>query len=242
MTVSSNYRELDASEVEAISEAYRDSWQDERIPERQHVIVTSEMASFGVGQPVAPYDAFIDCMNQLPAELNSSATRLLDIGAASGYYSEVLDLGGFDYSYAGIDYSEALVRQGRSIYPGIDLQVGNAERLPYPDEFFDIVVSGACIMHVANYQQAIWEAVRVSKRYVIFHRTPIRHGETKYFEKEAYGIPCVEIHFGEDELMELFDRSSLRLLHTHPIYFMEADNHGHSTYLLEKAGPPHFPA
>lgn len=69
----------------------------------------------------------------------------------------------------GIDLTEALLRVGASRLRdngigNVLLQVGNAERLPFVDESFDIVFCRSSLHHFGHPQQAASEMVRVCRR------------------------------------------------------------------------------
>src|SRR6185436_8101530 len=94
--------------------------------------------------------------------------QLLEIGCSSGFYSEVLRIKGIDTAYRGCDYSRAFVALARQCYPAVPFDVEDAVDLTYASGTFDIVVSGGCILHIADYEKAIAEAARVSRQYVVF--------------------------------------------------------------------------
>ncbi len=85
----------------------------------------------------------------------------------------------------------------------------------YADASFDIVISGCCLLHIPEYEQAIAETARVARKHAVFHRTPVVFGEpTKYFRKQAYGVETVEIHLNEGALLMMFQRHGLELIDT----------------------------
>ena len=89
----------------------------------------------------------------------------------------------------------------------------DATQLSYMDQTFDVVISGGCLLHIPEYTQAIKETVRVSRKYVVFHRTPIVHmsGETVY-TKKAYGVETFETHFNEQEFVQKLKAENLSIL------------------------------
>lgn len=231
--ISSNYRELTREEALALAPKLASAWQDPEIPRRQFErAVKPELEILRRHwKRCAPFAALEWCMRDLDLNLG----RILDVGASSGYYKEVLETFEYRFQYTGCDYSPAFKQLAEELYPGIDFHVADARSLPFHDDAFDIVLSGACIMHLMDWQQAVHEAVRVSRRYVIFHRTPIlRRKETTYFLKEAYDVPCIEIHFNETELLNFFSSLGLILRYSQPVFWHEQEGFGHQTYLLEQ--------
>jgi ubiquinone/menaquinone biosynthesis C-methylase UbiE len=181
----------------------------------------------------------IEVMRRLPLKTLVSNPMLLDIGASSGYYGEILrHLLGFRIRYRACDFSDQYRALAMELYPDIHFDVEDACSLSYHDDSFDIVLHSACIMHIYDYYQAIREAARVANDYVIFHRTPVHQTRvpwttTRFFSKKAYGVECLELEFDETELLELFNHYGLNLIHQATI-FTNSDGSMHRTYLLGK--------
>ncbi len=227
----SHYRKIKPEHVEAIADTLADAWQDPSMPKRQYeTAVRNELKAFKEGKPNVSYDAFINLLKFIPA----GAKTLLDVGASSGYYSEVLKIRGFkdEYQYTGLDYSTYYRDFAHELFNGINFEVGSALKLPFADKAFDVVLHGACIMHIGEYGKAIQEAARVAKGYVLFHRTPIYLDgtPTEAFLKTAYDIPCVEYHFNEAEIVGLFYKHGLEQRATHDVFI--DGNFAHRSYLL----------
>lgn len=232
--VSANYRELLPDEIQSVADACAQAWQDATIPEKQLEIVKSELTAFRSGLPVVPYDALVKTVRHIPMRVLMARPNVLDVGASSGYYREVLQASGFRFLYRAVDFSSAFKTLAERLYPGIAYDVADARKLPYPDNSHDIVLNSAVIMHTLEYEQVIQETARVAKQYVIFHRTPIGDGPTRYWQKDAYGIPCLEIHFNEAELLKLFDKAGLELAQSVNVFWDDAQRFGHRAYLLRK--------
>lgn len=232
MSISSNYIKLENKHVEVMSEVYANAWKNPEIPAIQYdEIVRGELLAFKQGKRIAPFDALARILAHVP-EMNHAETTLLDVGAASGYYSEVLSIIGFECKYTGLDYSTYFSDLALKLYPEMDFRVGSATELPFEDKSFNMVLHGACVMHVRDLVKAVSEAARVAKSYVIFHRTPIYTDDTpnEAFVKTAYGVPCVEFHRNEKDMLRAFKEAGLFIVNTTDV-FMDG-NFGHRTYLL----------
>jgi SAM-dependent methyltransferase len=236
-SVSTDYQPIHADDVEAAGHELRDSWKNAAIPERQRAIVDGQLAAYRAGASIPVFDALVDILN---ANIDGLAgLSLLEIGCSSGYYSEVLDIKRLGVRYEGCDYSPAFVDLARRLYPGIPFGVEDACDLRYADRSFDIVVSGCCILHIPDYELAIAETARVSRRWVVFHRTPVlhMHGPITY-EKKAYGVDTIEIHFNEQALVRLFKKYRMRVvdMNTHSLGWdaTRSDALAMKTYLCEK--------
>jgi SAM-dependent methyltransferase len=228
--ISDHYRVLNKQEAEGFS--YDKAWLDPAMPELQYErVVKHELAAFKRGEDVLPYRVLLECLGILPIMEDPS---LLDIGASSGYYREVIRIGGFPCRYTAVDFSPHYKALAEKLFWNIVFDVADARELPYPDNSFDIVLSSACIMHIREYEQAIREAIRVAEKFIIFHRTPINVGKpSTMYEKEAYGIKTLEWRFDPEELLDIFNNADLKLRGSMDL-FMEKDGSGHRTYLLTK--------
>src|SRR5262249_27761543 len=148
------------------------------------------------------YDVFLRLVERI-ADID--AKTLLEVGCSSGYYADVLHARHPRTRYAGCDFAPEFVALARRRLAGLDFRVEDATKLGYADASWDVVVSGGCILHISDYPAAIREAARVARSWVLFHRTPVLHvTPTRHYRKLAYGVPCIEIHFNETELLERF--------------------------------------
>lgn len=92
----------------------------------------------------------------------SAGQRVLEIGVANGHRLDRLrELSGCDGF--GIDPSPAAIVDGTAKYDALHLAVGTAEKLGFPDGFFDAVIFGFCLYLVDRRMlaQVVAEADRV---------------------------------------------------------------------------------
>lgn len=230
--------DLDSVSAAHTVEQLRESWQDSAIPPLQRKLADQQLAAYRANKPIAVFDVLVNAVRANLA--TSKKSRLLEIGCSSGYYAEVLQVKGVDVDYVGCDYSDAFIQMARNYYPGLSFDTEDATALKYDDAMFDIVVSGCCLLHIPDYKQAIAETARVTSRIAIFHRTPVHHTlETKMFTKKAYGIPTLEIHFNERELISHFVENGLRItdIVTLSTDWRMGDASAVKTYVCEKVVP-----
>ena len=226
--------------IAEIEQAWKEAgagWMDPDLPQKQYeMVVKNELEAYKNGAKIAPYDAFIQTLLKIPPELDKPQTKFLDVGASGGYYREIMRTAGFKYEYRACDWNIYFRQLAHKLYPDMKFDVADARALPYPPGYFDIVMSACCMLHIREYAEVIAEAARVARRYVIFHRQPILFNQsTQYYKKEAYGVPCVEIHFGEREFMMLLTMNKLKLVHLETIFSNNEDGgYAHITYLAEK--------
>lgn len=238
-SVSSHYVRVKDTDADRVAARLRAAWQADELPARQRELVNHQLTEYRRGSSVEVFDVMVSILRKLCRE--GEKASVLEVGCSSGFYSEVFAVAGLPVDYTGCDYSTSFVDLARKSYPGLRFDIEDATALRYPDSAFDVVISGCCLLHIPEYEQAIAETARVAKRYAIFHRTPVVMGEpTKYFRKQAYGVETVEIHFNERELFLIFQQHGLELIETHTLN-EERDpanrEHGNAnrTYVCQKA-------
>ena len=88
---------------------------------------------------------------------------LLDVGCGTGFLLDLLVVQKAA-RYSGLDLSEEMIRvaKGKAI-PGAEFVAGSADKLPYPDESFNIVACSQSFHHYPYPEKAMREAWRVLK-------------------------------------------------------------------------------
>jgi SAM-dependent methyltransferase len=232
-----HFRSVSPENFTRVGERLSASWMAEGIPREQRAIVEPQLAAYRAGKPSPTFDALVDILVHNVPELYKRS--LLEIGCASGYHSEVLRCKGVMVTYQGCDFSPAFIRMARQIYPSIRFDVEDATGLSYGSDTFDIVVSGCCLLHIPKYEKAIAEAARVSREFVVFHRTPVLHMTgPAFFTKSAYGVEMLEIHFHEQQLVRMFAAHKLHVVDVNSHLTLpergQAERLIYKTYLCQK--------
>ena len=205
-----------------------EAWKSPDIAERQRELTDAQLLQMHGGSVIPEWQALKEAVEST----GDSRGRILEVGCSTGYHFEVLEyLLGHPVDYTGVDYSEAMVASGRVHYPRARFAEEEASCLSVGDAAFDVVISGCVLLHVPNYAEAIAESARVSRDWVILHRTPVTNDPTRFWRYEAYGVECVLIEFNEDEILALCRASGLQLLHT--IRIAEGDP-AMVTYVLKR--------
>lgn len=88
-------------------------------------------------------------------------TRILEIGCSTGFKAAALKRQFPHAEVHGIDVDDAAIALGDVLWPDLDLDLAPAERLPYPDASFDLIVCLTTIEHVGDVGATIAELSRV---------------------------------------------------------------------------------
>lgn len=108
---------------------------------------------------------FVQCMYReiLARVPDTRGQRLLDLGCGNGNILKILNER-IPAEYYGLDISEKMIEEaGKKLGKAARLQVGDAEQLPYKDNFFDVVVCNASFHHYPNPEKAAAEMGRIIK-------------------------------------------------------------------------------
>lgn len=85
-----------------------------------------------------------DIALQMLIRMNKKYDSVLEVGCADGWrLAQLQNLHGSQCS--GIDPSDKAIAAGLERFPGINLKVGTAELLDYPDETYDLIILGFCL-------------------------------------------------------------------------------------------------
>lgn len=85
--------------------------------------------------------------------------HVLDVATGPGYVAAAAAERGAEAT--GIDFAEAAVAVARRQYPDIEFYTGSAEKLPFPNAQFDVVLMNFGLLHLAQPERALAEAYRV---------------------------------------------------------------------------------
>lgn len=85
--------------------------------------------------------------DQILADLkraNLQVQNILEIGCSNGWRLEALrNL--YNARCVGIDPSSTAIYEGTALFPDLSLRVGTADKLPFEDDKFDLVIFGFCL-------------------------------------------------------------------------------------------------
>jgi SAM-dependent methyltransferase len=111
------------------------------------------------------YDRFFGAITSrlagplLDAAAVGDATRALDVATGPGYVARAAaDRGA---AVIGVDVAEAMVALAGRLHPDLDVRLGDAHALPFPDGSFDAVVANFLLLHSGAPERAVAEFARV---------------------------------------------------------------------------------
>lgn len=90
--------------------------------------------------------------------------KILDVGCHGGRFIYEISKQFPTASIFGIDSSQTAIQYAIKKYPDFHFQIAQAERLPFKDNFFDLVTCLEVLEHVKNPRQVLEEIKRVLKR------------------------------------------------------------------------------
>ena len=117
---------------------------------------------------------------------------VLDVGCSNGYLSRVNE----KTELYGIDISKRLIDNAIGYKEVSQASITN---IPYPDNHFDLVVCFQVLEHVEDYNKAIKELFRVSKKYVLLSTDFVTKSD-RIFSRDLFSNVHGHIHqFGLDK-------------------------------------------
>jgi ubiquinone/menaquinone biosynthesis C-methylase UbiE len=204
--ISGDYQIINNPNKTKLKEKFENIWQDESIPKQQLKITRQQIDNY---QDVPAMNTLVNSIKKL----DPNGKSILEIGCSTGYFSKIFKKANLNLYYEGCDYSKTFIGVAKKEHKDHTFKTCDATSLDYKNKEFDIVLSGCCLLHIIDYEKAIEESSRVSRDYVIFHKTPVlENNQTIYTEKTGYGKQMLEIIFSEKELIELFSKQGLKLI------------------------------
>lgn len=89
--------------------------------------------------------------------------RILDLGCGDGLDIQILKRFGLK-DVVGLDVSSYLISLAGKLNPGVEFYLGAAQKMPFKDESFDVILVDAVFEHLIDKKDSIKEMKRVLKR------------------------------------------------------------------------------
>jgi ubiquinone/menaquinone biosynthesis C-methylase UbiE len=163
-----------------------------------------------------------DFRNQIYKQVKLvNAKRILDVGCGTGVIAEELKKKS-NAKVTAIDIDENMIQLGKVNVSDVQFLVEDAEKMPFKNNYFDVVVSQYLFLWLSNPEQVLEEMVRVCKKggYVIALAEPDYGGWIEYPE---LGLGKKHIHYLEREnadpimgrkILHMFEKAGL---HTYQV-------------------------
>lgn len=195
---------------------------DPAIAARQRALVDRQLAAMREGNAPPHFAVIGDVLRRIRHEDGHGMLTLLDAGCGSAYYSEIIShfnesIGLIDYT--GADFNPGMLALAKECYPDLPIIQADVRKLDiFEGGQFDIVLSGATLMHIREWRKTLKELARVSGKWLILHRTWVHTDGTPTTreKRDAYGQQVWYYTFSEGELMKLARASGFELLDTYP--------------------------
>lgn len=151
-----------------------DGWMHPEVPAAQARLADRELVEWRAGGQHGPFDA----ARALLRAMQPAPASLLEVGCGAGYYAEIIAGEHPHATYYGCDYAPGMVAQARARYPHRPFTACDQRDLAfYADGSVDCAWSGGALLHLMSadeWAQAIAELRRVTRRWVVLHRVPVR--------------------------------------------------------------------
>ena len=215
MTTSANYRQLVTPQEIADAKILGEAWKNPEIPHRQWKAFEQEriLASMGKADQIAPFRAFLEAAHYINGRELNEGLDILDVGASSGFYGELIRMYGPEWYYTACDFNPTFQEIAKKNLPRIRFDIADARDLPYANKTFDVVMAEVCAAHPDDWKTIIAECARVASKYVILNRIFfVKEGDTKVFQKTAYDIPVIELWLNRKELEVTCEANRLEIV------------------------------
>lgn len=163
------------------------------------------------------YESFFkikEALNYILSEMPKLPLTMLDVGCGSGWQAEYLRREGFfnSINYTGLDISEHMCNFAKQNHPDLNFITENIVNGPLGS--FDIVFEAAVLELIPEWQTALINIIKSSKKWVILHRLFFTENVTKIEQVVTYNEkPDIRFHIGLDELSEIFDKNNFHIVY-----------------------------
>lgn len=156
----------------------------------------------------------------LPMLGDVSDKKVLDIGAGTGRLAVYLQNRGADVT--ALDVSEKMLEIVKRKNKKVKTVIGNAESLPFDDNYFDIAVAAFLIVHLKDPAKFFDEVYRVLKDDGIFVVTNINQKDPPLVKTEKEEIIIESFYHRPEKIKEILESLAFKI--ENEIFVREGEN------------------
>lgn len=117
---------------------------------------------------------------------HKDVNKILDVGCSRGYLSKIIK----NKQLYGIDISSELLKDVTGYK---ESRKASVLKIPYPDNFFELVICFQVVEHILEYKRALIELKRVSKKYILLSTDFVTKSDLAY-SRDPFKNPHGHIH------------------------------------------------
>ena len=154
---------------------------------------------------------FIQLYNYIASQLPIKDQMVLEVGSGRGGGASFISRYHHPISLTGIDYSKSAIRLSRELHNEVDnltFELGDAEKLPFEDDTFDVVYNIESSHCYGSMKKFLSEVRRVLKPGGYFGWTDLRGKEMIYDTNDAFeksGLICLHEKEITAEVLDALD-------------------------------------
>jgi len=212
--INTNNDKIPISDINALQ--YKDNWSNDLVSHLQRILVNYQLYQTKIGNPPIVFKIIKDIFDNI----TDNHLTLLDVGCTSGYYFEVINsLFPGKYTYTGCDYNKEALKLARKYYPFPTFDFQDITKLTYKDQLFDISFLSGVIEHVPDYETAINELCRISKKYIILHRIMLTDKDTFCTKGTQYFVEVIRFTYNKEHFIRLFNNNNFHIIWETPHFY-----------------------
>jgi len=136
--------------------------------EEEALALTNHQRMIYFGDPWNDYWHLTRLREVMKIVRKTSFERFVDVGCAEGLYLKLLSRNSRTRSSgSGLDLAKNYLLKAKTASPMALLVQGDASKLPFKKDVFDLVLCSEVLEHVPNPKEVFKELVRISRRYVL---------------------------------------------------------------------------
>lgn len=172
-------------------------------------------------QVAARFETLVENVDRIAS---NRTLKLLDVGCGDGVALYLLSKSSPHLELYGVEPVKEALEVAKRKIPKAYIEEGRADKLPFEDNFFDIIISSDVIEHVADPDKMLEEIRRVAKdgaKIIVgtpikHSKTPLDHNHVQEFFAEDFQI-LMSQHFRDTELHESHNLAPV-LLYNQPTH------------------------